>query len=137
MANLRELPGTRKYPSTTVLHAVCAVASFFSPLIEKVRPDLSIRQPYEVFVPVEVLEEEHSLATGSRIAFGLEQAVLTRAMIELDIRTGRQITTATTALMALCWYYVSRLIPLFVQTTDSTEYHSTGTASELYCFPWF
>lgn len=75
-------------------------------------PDLSVRKVYEIFVPQSVLEEEHSLASGGRITFSLEQAVLARAMIELDVRTGRQPIMATTGLLILCWYYVSLVPPI-------------------------
>lgn len=105
MAALRELPGSRKYPSTALLHAICANSSLFSPLVEK--PILRARPAHEIFVSAQALEEEHGLALGQRIGFTLEQAVLARAMIELDIRVGNDIIMSVTALSALCWYYVS------------------------------
>lgn len=122
LASLREVPGTRKYPSATILHAICACTSFFSHLVDRPNmPDLSVRAPYEVWVPSQILEEEHSLASGSRVNFALEQAVLARAMIEMDIRMGRQVIMAVTALMALCWYYVRTSVWYKSTTTISTN----------------
>jgi hypothetical protein len=108
LAKLRHSPGTKQYPSTTLLHAICATASYASSIIQlPPMPDFSAHQVYEVFVPPDILEEEHSMASGKRISFSLEQAVLARAMAELDTRTGRQPIMTTTATLVLCWYYVS------------------------------
>lgn len=105
---LRHSPGSKRYPSTTLLHAICATASYASSKIQLPPiPDFTVNQVYEIFVPPDVLDEEHSMASGKRVSFSLEQAVLARAMIELDTRTGRQPIMATTALLVLCWYYVS------------------------------
>jgi hypothetical protein len=104
---LRHSPGNKQYPSTTLLHAICATASYASSIIEIPPLPDGVHYMYEVFVPPYVLEQEHNMATGKHVSFSLEQAVLARAMIELDTRTGRQPIMATTALLVLCWYYVS------------------------------
>ena len=47
-----------------------------------------------------------------------------RAMVELDIRTGRQVISAGTALITLCWYYVSgvhHLVDAAIGATSSTD----------------
>lgn len=108
LAKLRHSPGAKQYPSTTLLHAICATASYASSVIQlPPMPDFTAHQIYEIFVPPDILEEEHNMASGKRISFSLEQAVLARAMIDLDIRTGRQPIMTTTATLVLCWYYVS------------------------------
>lgn len=100
-------PNTLKYPATALLHAICAVASYVSPLVEVPKlPDLSTLIVYEAFVPQSVLEEEHSFVSGGSIAFSLEQAMLARATIETDVRTRRHRKFGTTTgLLILCWYY--------------------------------
>ncbi|KAF8316769.1 hypothetical protein DL93DRAFT_2165898 [Clavulina sp. PMI_390] len=106
LASLRSVPGSKDYPSTTLLHALCAVSSFFSPLIEKpIMPDLKVRMAYEVFLPSKVLEEENELASGKSITFSLQQAVYARAMIDLDTRTGKQVVMVATSMMMMTWYY--------------------------------
>ncbi|KAF8316768.1 hypothetical protein DL93DRAFT_2095989 [Clavulina sp. PMI_390] len=106
LASLRSVPGSSEYPSATLLHALCAVSSLFSPLIERpIMPDFKARVGYEIFLPRKVLEEENKLASGISIAFSLQQAVYARAMIDLDTRTGKQVVIAATSMLMMTWYY--------------------------------
>lgn len=90
-----------------MLHAICAAASFSSPIIELPKQDR--QKLMDVFISQQSLDEEHGLATGRKTAFSVEQAVLARAMIDLDLRTGTRPIEATIALLILSWYYVSRI----------------------------
>lgn len=114
LESLKEPPTVRKFPATALLHAICAISSFVSPLVQVPKmPDLSVRNVYDdAFVSQSVLEEEHSFVSGGSITFSLEQAMLARATIETDVRTRRHRRFGSgTGLLILCWYYVSLSCP--------------------------
>jgi hypothetical protein len=105
---VEELPSSSKYPSTALLHAICASASLYSSFIEpEPRPEYYSRPAYEVHVNFEHLEMERGEAPSKRGAFAVQQSALAKAIIEFDISNGHKILDAARAAVILCWYHVS------------------------------
>lgn len=108
-------PTSTNYPSTALLHAICAVGSLHSPVIAQgPMPDLNGRPAYEVFVGGAQVIMEQGLASEQAGSFAVEQAALARAMATYDARTGVKLMDVVRTMVVLGWYYVSFI--MFVAT---------------------
>jgi hypothetical protein len=100
-------PGSADYPSTALLHAICAVAAFYTkPLGRGAMPDMSSRPEYEMFRIDVVLSKEQGLAPDAHRTFAVEQASLAKLMLEHDFSQGKHLLDAAAASAILGLYEV-------------------------------
>ncbi|KAF8325796.1 uncharacterized protein EI90DRAFT_3071770 [Cantharellus anzutake] len=106
LAALHEGPNSPRYPAPSLLHAICAIASIYSPDIPgKPLPDLKCRPAYDCFIPLEDLELEQGMSAGLSGSFGVEHASVSKALMEFDIRIGARLFDSARTMVVLCWYY--------------------------------
>lgn len=111
MASLQYPPTSPLYPSTSLLHTMCAIASVYSPIIEQKTSRLSPGRSMwnEYFTHADELKLEIGDVEDRRGTFGIEQASIGRGLTMFDLRTGQRLFDTVRALICLIWYYVSRL----------------------------
>ncbi len=105
---LLEGPNSPRYPATSILHAICAIASVHSHEIPgKPMPDLKYQPVFCPFVRVEDLELEQGVSGGLEGSFGIQHAAMAKALMEFDTRIGARVLDAVRTTIILGWYYVS------------------------------
>lgn len=110
MASLRQSPASSSYPSASLLHTMCAIASIYSPVIApQVRRDSPNRSWFEYFTHADEIKLESGQAEGQgrQGTFGVEQATIGRVLALFDLRTGKRVLDTIRSMICLIWYYVS------------------------------
>lgn len=138
MASIRQNPpNSPAYPSSSLLHAICAIASVYSPIIRhhlqssRAEPH---RSWFEYFTHADEIELEagggpsgignagasqsrsppnltpEESAERRRGIFGTEQASIGRVLALFDLRTGKRVLDTVRSMICLIWYYVSSLL---------------------------
>ncbi|KAF8306026.1 hypothetical protein DL93DRAFT_285265 [Clavulina sp. PMI_390] len=127
MAAVRQHPpSSPSYPSSSLLHAICAIASVYSPIIEQhVRASRTEpgRSWFEYFTHADEIELEAPGAEGAGAPggsgegspggaarrkqgiFGTEQASIARVLALFDLRTGKRVFDTVRTMICLIWYY--------------------------------
>lgn len=127
MASLRYPPNSPPYPSSSLLHAMCAISSVYSPIIEqhvRVSRDEPHRSWFEYFTHADEIDLEAggagnglggsedggvspaAKAAKRRDVFGVEQASIGRVLALFDLRTGKRVLDTVRSMICLIWYYV-------------------------------
>lgn len=110
MTSLRQSPTSPSYPSASLLHTMCAIASVYSPIVElKVRRDSPNRSWFEYFTHTDEIKLEAGTVEGQDHCgmFGVEQASTGRVLALFDLRTGKRVLDTIRSMICLIWYYVS------------------------------
>lgn len=111
MASLQLVPTSPSYPSSSLLHTMCAIASVYSPIIEQKNTRTSPHRSWsEYFTHADELKLESGVFDDRRGTFGVEQASIGRVLMFFDIRTGQRLFDSVRAMICLIWYYVSCFI---------------------------
>lgn len=107
LASLVEPPTSPNFPSTALLHAICAMASLHTtvPGIRPI-PEHRLHSMADIHIRPDHLEMEQGLASHKSGAFAAENAALARAMTEFDTRVGDKVLDTSRASVVLFWYYV-------------------------------
>jgi len=129
MASLGQPSNSPYYPSASLLHTMCAIASIYSPAIElQVRRESPNRSWFEYFTHPDEIKLETGEAGGGGHGgtfggtFGVEQASIGRVLALFDLRTGKRVFDTIRSMICLIWYYVSAAAPflfLHMQLTSS------------------
>lgn len=129
MASLRLPPTHADFPALSLLHAICALSSLWSPAVEQEdMPDLAHRPADEIFQEAErkkVREERAQLGLGARGDwFGEIHARFSREEEDKNATEGTKVFQGLQSIVVLTWYYYAhaRWVEVWLHTSKALRY---------------
>ncbi|KAF9015250.1 hypothetical protein BDQ17DRAFT_1340740 [Cyathus striatus] len=109
-------PSHPKFPSTPVLHAICAIGSLYTAAVTS--PPLP---NFDEVAPDEIFLQKHRIKEQRPDSFAEQQAKLARQTAEHLNSLGEDLFPVLQANIILCWFYWShsRLVDVFLHTAHS------------------